>query len=335
MYFLPVFLVSAVPSIETAPAPRSFGPTVQNVRAAVAKSLTHLEQSSAAWRTERKCVSCHQVPFTIWAQSEARARGFAVDAAKSADLADWSFHFCTTNEDKGQKTGGFHLTMVDMVLAQTAVSPKDSTLKAYALFETLFAKRQREDGSWREGNQILVTGGQREADEVDTMWTLLAIREMEKLGDKLPSGTRKGLATERAKGLAFLKNAKPGRRIDWLALRILIAREHGTTEETASFVKQLRGEQNPDGGWGFVRGGPSYPQVTGECLYSLGSLGLGGDDLTVRRAWKYLVATQQNDGTWWALSRKMFNTKPDKANDVTFHWGSGMATIGLLQTLPK
>jgi hypothetical protein len=57
--------------------------------------------------------------------------------------------------------------------------------------------------------------------------------------------------------------------------------------------------------------------------------------LSVRRAWKYLVGTQQNDGTWWALSRKNFNTKPDKSNDVTFHWGSGMATIGLLKTLPK
>src|SRR5205085_9162297 len=107
-----LLLVSAIPSVETAPAPRTFGPSILEVRSAVAKSLTHLEQSSAAWRADRKCVTCHQVPFTVWASAEARARGFTVDAKKSDDLTAWSFNFCTTNEDKGQKTGGFHMTMV-------------------------------------------------------------------------------------------------------------------------------------------------------------------------------------------------------------------------------
>jgi hypothetical protein len=275
------------------------------------------------------------MPFTIWSQTEARTRGFAVDARKANDLAAWSFNFCATNEDKGQKTGGFHLTTVDMILSQSGAAPSEETLKAYVLFETLFAKRQRPDGSWREGNQILVAGAQREADEVDTMWTLLAIRELEKLGDKLPGETRKGLTVERDKALGFLKDAKAGQRIDWLALRAMIARVYGKSKEAAAWINELRLAQNADGGWGFVRGGTSYPQVTGECLLCLGSAGFNGDDLSVLRAWKYLVGTQQNDGTWWALSRKNFNTKPDKSNDVTFHWGSGMATIGLLKTLPK
>lgn len=327
-------LLASLPAAEPAPAPRP-APTAAEVRTAVGKSLTYLERSSAAWRTDRKCVSCHQVPFTVWALTEAKARGFAVDAAKLEDLTRWAFDFCATNEDKGQKTGGFHLTMVDMVLSQhSAAAPPEEAIKAYPLFETLFAKRQRADGSWREGNQVKLDGAEREADEVDTMWTLLAIRELDRIGDRLPAETRRGLASEREKALAFLKGAKPGRRTDWLALRILVAREYGPAAEADELLKELRGLQNPDGGFGFVRGGASYPQTTGECLYCLGTLGFGGDDPTVRRAWGYLLGSQQRDGSWWALSRQSFSKKPDKANDVTVHWGTGMATIGLIRTLP-
>ena len=183
MYTLPLFLVAVIPGAEIAPAPRDASPpTKEVVRAAVTKGLLHLQQSSTAWKTDRKCVSCHQVPFTIWALTEAKARGFTVDAAKIEDLTAWSFNFCTTNEDKGQKTGGFHLTMVDMILSQSAAPTRADSLKAYPFFETMLAKRQKEDGSWREGNQIKVAGAQREADDVDTMWTLLAIRELSGAG---------------------------------------------------------------------------------------------------------------------------------------------------------
>ena len=41
-----------------------------------------------AWREQKKCVSCHQVPFTLWAGREAKRRGFAVDAAKLMEKAD-------------------------------------------------------------------------------------------------------------------------------------------------------------------------------------------------------------------------------------------------------
>jgi hypothetical protein len=310
-------------------------PSTKDVGAAVEKSLPFLEKSSAAWRTDKKCVTCHQVPFTVWALTDARARGFAVDAAKADDLTRWAFEFCTTNENQGKKTGGFHLTMVDMVLSQAAAEPRADALKAYAFFEPLFAERQKPDGSWREGNQIKLPNAEREADEVDTMWTLLALKALDRLGDKLPADTRKGLSTERDKALQFLKDARAGKRIDWLALRALVATDYESPDRATDFVKELLAQQNGDGGWGYVRGGASYPHTTGECLYALGVLGRSGDDPAVGRAWKYLVGAQQPDGSWKALSRQAFATKPDKMNPITVHWGTAWATIGLLRTLPK
>ncbi len=334
MYTLPFLLATALPTAELAPAPHSAEVSPQQVRAAVERALPYLEKSSAGWRTERKCVTCHQVPFAIWALTDAKARELAVDAAKLDDLTAWAFKFCTTDENKGERTGGFHLTSVFMTLAQNSAAPRDDALKAYPFFETMFAKRQKEDGSWREGRQIKLANAPREADEVDTMWTLLALKSLERLGDKLPDATRKAFAAERDKGLAFLKTAKPGTRLDWLGLRVLIAKEYDTPERAREYLKELRDQQNPDGGWGYVRGGASYPHTTGECLYAFGVMGVGATDSAVRRASKYLLALQKPDGSWTSRSRETFNTRPDLVRDTSVHWGTAWAALGLMQMLP-
>jgi hypothetical protein len=324
MYVLP-FLLAVLPATEVAPSPRPSEVSSADVRRAVERSLPFVEKSSATWRSERKCVTCHQVPFAVWALNEAKSRGVAVDAAKLDDLTGWAFNSCATNEDA---------STTFMVLSQNANAHRADALKTYSLFETLFAKRQKPDGSWREGRQIRIEGAQREADEVDTMWTLLAIKSMDRLGDTLSADTRKGLASERDKGLAFLKAAKPGKRIDWLALRVLIAKEYETPELASQLLRELRAEQNADGGWGYVRGGESYAHTTGECLYCLGEMGFGESDPAVRKAWKHLVNTQLAAGCWQCRTRETFSTKPELVRATSIHWGTAWATIGLLHTLP-
>src|SRR3954471_10946020 len=98
MFAIPLLLVTAVPAADVQP-------TAKEVRATIEKSLPFLEKSSAAWRTEKKCVTCHQVPFTLWALNDAKSRGFKVDAAKLDDLTKWAFDFCATNENDGKKNG--------------------------------------------------------------------------------------------------------------------------------------------------------------------------------------------------------------------------------------
>jgi hypothetical protein len=324
MYLLPL-LLAALPAAEVAPSPRPGVVSAADVRRAVERSLPFVEKSSAKWRSESKCVTCHQVPFAVWALTEAKSRGVAIDTAKLDDLTTWAFNFCATSEDA---------STTFMVLSQNANAPRADALKTYALFETLFAKRQKPDGSWREGRQIRIQDAQREADEVDTMWTLLAIKSIGRLGDKLSAETRKGLASERDKGLDFLKAAKPDKRIDWLALRVLVAKEYETPELAKQLLRELRAEQNADGGWGYVRGGESYAHTTGECLYCLGEMGLGESDPAVRKAWKYLVNTQQAAGSWQCRTRETFSTKPELVRATSIHWGTAWATIGLLHTLP-
>jgi Prenyltransferase and squalene oxidase repeat len=329
-------LCFAAMTVAAAPAPVEVSsPTEAQVREAVGKSLPFLSQSSAAWRDNKKCVSCHQIPFTLWSLHEARRRGFAVDAAKLDDLTDWSFDFCATNKYKEEFTGGFHLTMVFLILAHESAPKSKKTLEAEAVFEPIIARRQAPDGSWKEGNQISVKGAEREAKDVDTLWTVLALGSLEGQGAALPQKTRQSAAAMRVRALAWLKDAKSATRADWQALRLLVERRFGKAEREKEGLDRLLAMQNKDGGWPFVQGDESTPHTTGEVLYVLSHLGVGADHAAVRRACKYLLDSQEMDGSWKAYSRSGFvPDNPKKVYAISNHWGSGWATIGLLETLP-
>ena len=67
---------------------------------------------------------------------------------------------------------------------------------------------------------------------------------------------------------------------------------------------------------------------------------MGGDDLSaiIREARKYLLASQQPDGSWLTPSKNISNTTvPErlKVRDEIYHyWGTAWAVLGLLETLP-
>src|SRR5262245_20128090 len=51
----------------------------QEANEAVRKGLAFVESKSLSWLRDRHCASCHHVPFMVWAQRDARVRGFAID----------------------------------------------------------------------------------------------------------------------------------------------------------------------------------------------------------------------------------------------------------------
>ncbi len=65
-------------------------PDPDAVRASVARSLPYLEKEGEAWIRTRDCLSCHHVPFLLWAHREAQAKGVDVDAAKLAGWVTWA-----------------------------------------------------------------------------------------------------------------------------------------------------------------------------------------------------------------------------------------------------
>ncbi len=72
---------------------------------------------------------------------------------------------------------------------------------------------------------------------------------------------------------------------------------------------------------------PCDAVATGQALMAIGRV--GGSPEAVRRAWSYLAATQQVDGSW-AVHTRNPNTKSDR---VISYFGTAWATLGLLETL--
>src|SRR5947199_4459805 len=118
-------------SLSVAAPPAEALPSPAEARQAAERSLPYLLKSSAGWRDNRKCVTCHQVPFALWPLHEARARGVSVEGKELDGLTGWSLDFCTTNKNKDEFTGGFLSTMIKLTLALENAPKTEQMNKAY------------------------------------------------------------------------------------------------------------------------------------------------------------------------------------------------------------
>ncbi len=186
---------------------------------------------------------------------------------------------------------------------------------------------QEPDGSWQAAGQLpgLKWAGEKEMHEATTMWSLLAV--------SAGNPKEEALVRSRERALESLKEATPEATLQTLALHLIIAHRFGEPAHRKALLKELVGRQNADGGWGWVKenkGSDAF--ATGQALYALGLLGRDGNDPVVRRAWEFLLRTQDKDGSW-QVPQEAINTRRRGLNVYTF-WGTAWATIGMLQTLP-
>jgi ankyrin repeat protein len=89
------------------------------------------------------------------------------------------------------------------------------------------------------------------------------------------------------------------------AFRLLGLKWAGATpEERKKAVEELRATQRPDGGWAQVASTASDAYATGSALFALSQ---GGDvpvsDPAYQRGVRFLLRTQEDDGTWYVYKR--------------------------------
>src|SRR4029434_75522 len=92
--------------------------TDAEVRASIRVSLTFLERGGVAWIKERRCASCHHVPFLLWSHYEAQQRGFPMDAGKLEIWNDWMLVDMLARGD-----GGGLETLAQALLGRDRSSP--------------------------------------------------------------------------------------------------------------------------------------------------------------------------------------------------------------------
>src|SRR5262245_5885309 len=192
-------------------------PREEQVRAAVERSLPFVVAEGERWIAEKKCVTCHQVPFMVWSLNAAAERGIELDRQKRDECNLWAVEWknMATKEDleKGEEhTLARHSDPVAQLLLARG---KGSTSETWpGLFAERLAAGQQEDGSWKAGGQLpSQKRPERETQEVSTMWSLVALQSY--------ATPAESVADRFAKAREWLGGETRGESSEWWAVRLL------------------------------------------------------------------------------------------------------------------
>lgn len=302
------------------------------VHDAVSRSVPFLQSEGQAWIENRKCVSCHQVPFMVWSLNEARGIGVKVDEVKLDETAAWAVDWQNwtapknrEETDQAKAEAGNIDTMYQLLLSSYYTS-SDTSKDWAAAYDTALVKNQQEDGSWKACGQLPTQDRPvRETNEVTTMWTLLAL---EPRSADLPNWNEK-LSTAKQ----YLAEAKPGQSSEWWAVRMLFEQRFGSPEKAEQLKKELLSKQHEDGGWGWLLEKPSDALGTGIVMFALSHEPQEADAEAIERTRRFLLDTQQDDGSWTVPST--LKRAKGKPKETSTYWGTAWAVIGLVRTQPK
>jgi len=242
--------------------------------------------------------------------NRARAAGFKVDDR----LANWNRWSLDSVLSKSQKEP-VRDEIYQMLLAGADLPASTRTV----LVARLIASRN-EAGYWEAQGQLPYQRRPKdETDEATSLWILHALRHEANNPDSADIARR---GVER-------RQPHDGVSIEHLALRLLAAQEGGASARAVGLTDELLGLQHDDGGWGWLREGPSDAIATGQVLYVLSFLASARPRRAALRARDYLVHTQASDGSWKTPSTL---AKHDGASSVvSTDWGTAWAVIGLTQ----
>lgn len=306
------------------PAPPIKPPSEAELRAMITRGLGFLAKEGDQWMEDKNCTSCHHMPELLWSHREAKRRGFAIDQAKYDEWLEWSV------ERSADKKAGLEAIAL-MVLALPDRPAAELT--------KLLTAEQKADGTWTPAGQFATMQKRGEADSKEnaTRLSLLAL-----LTAKPPASDA---TAAQGKAVPSMQRKTAPTSMESLAFRAVYAQCFGQPEEVKSLCREIIQHQRGDGGWSsFIGANMSDPLATGQALWALHLLPSDPPaTAAMARAQHWLLKTQRVDGSWpidITHISKIDRSAPAKANsfkaatDIYTYWGSGWATIGLLQDVP-
>jgi squalene-hopene/tetraprenyl-beta-curcumene cyclase len=296
-------------------------PLEVQARQTAARAIPYITTTGTAWISERKCLSCHYSGYMLWSLRDAGQRGFTIDKGKLAESTIWAM---------SQPKGHGHEGAAQILIARDR---SDRSEKVTKLIETLRAaiiKSQEKDGFWKPGGQL--PDQKRPLSETTQVSTMLCVLAL----DSLDPPNEKAVEA-RDKALAWLKKTPPNDKnpavsSEWYALRLLIEKKFGDPKQVAELRDKILSAQQPDGGWGWLWTDKSDAFGTGLSVYALTQAGVLSSHQAIQNAWKFLIETQIDDGSWVVNGTK-HGTK-SKPHPFSSFWGSTWALLGLSHSLP-
>jgi ankyrin repeat protein len=292
------------------------GPISARARQAALLSLPLIERTTQSFTEHSGCTSCHHQGLGLIATGTARSLGFPFDKKLAEDEQklvlsegvarldglrqlvphpDQYKHFVAVDIDDLSPVFGASLSGLG-----THAVPSNEVIE---IFTTLLARQQAADGSWGFGIN-------REPIESSPFTsTAYALRVLNTYAPPSLEAERKDRVQ---KALAWLV-ATPAQTTEDRAFRLMGLKWAGAPKSEIEKAKaDLKRTQRRDGGWAQFQSatyaGPGYTRsdayATGESLYALHiGGGVKTTDPVYQSGVKYLLNTQQEDGSWFVNKR--------------------------------
>lgn len=311
---------------------------------AVLLSLKTVQHAMLQFNRNTGCVSCHHEGLGRMTTGAARDRGFTLD--QTADRAELERVNAVVNtmsplhiqalKDPGAMKNVPLIEIEEVtsaytfILAGMAAHRQPATHAAGAMAMVL-ARQQLPAGNWRFAIPRVPMQSSF------FTFTALAIEAMQAYG---PRANAPEIAERIHRAKAWLVTA-PTTTSEDRTFRLLGLKWSGASEqERQKAVDELRAEQRPDGGWPQLSNLQSDAYATGQALYALHVAGgLPTRDPLYQRGIRFLLRTQDEDGSWFVNKRAMPANNyidagfPHGESQYASFNGTCWATLALLQTI--
>jgi len=273
------------------------GPSPEEIRAAVTKSLPLLIAGAEGSRQQRKqCFTCHNQGVPLFALSAAQSRGFEVDPEFFQTQRTFIAAFVQRNQQKfleGKGTGGQADTAgYALWTLDTAGWQADEATAAVTEYFLLF---QRERDHWDPVSRRPPT----EASAFTTSY--VALRGLHTYGTPAQQDR---IAQRTAQVRDWLIRSEPKDTEDHVFRLRALALAAAPDEALRSAAASLLALQHPQGGWAQLPDLGPDAYATGTALVALQQTGqLASEAPAYRQGLRFLLDTQQADGSWHVKSR--------------------------------
>jgi ankyrin repeat protein len=288
----------------TAPSPPVLKPRRENtVQNAILGSIPLIQQADAAFAPKAACVSCHNNSLAAMAVSGARSRGFQVDEKIAAQQVKVNIFGLEKLRDNLHQ--GFFVPVDDyfgpsvlsyMLVGLDAERYKpDLNTDAVAMY---LKSHQSVDGQWAYG-----AGDTRPPLCSDYIGqTALSMRALQLYA---PKADKAAYDQSIQLAAAWMAKAHATNNDDrgWRLLGLSWAGKDKDAAQKA--MREVLAAQRVDGGWSDLDSMESSAYATGKTLVALQTAGLPVSDAAYERGVRFLLSTQQEDGSWYVRSRAM------------------------------
>ena len=304
---------------------------------AVERSLPVLQRADASFVPKAGCVSCHNNSLGAMTVGLARSHGFHVDEAIAAEQVKANVAAIVKMRDRLYQ--GFFVPVEDnfgpgimayMLLGLDAEHYKpDLNTDAVARYLKM---HQSTDGQWAYGDAD--TRPPLCSDYIgQTAISLRALQLYAPPADK--AAYQKSI--ELAAGWLARAKSKVTDDRSWRLIGLAWA---GKKDAVQTAMKELLEVQRADGGWGDIASMDSTAYSTGKSLVALQAAGMPASDPAYQRGVKFLLTTQQEDGSWYVKTRALafqpyFDSGfPNGFDQYISTAGSNWATMALTLASP-